>query len=116
MKKRYKLSKSIKKAWIQALESGKYSKNVRFLKGNNKHCPLGVLAEELGILKQHDRGYWGVPACEAPEDFLFEAVYFLDAYFLPDFIIPMDVQIDLTKISDESHTFDSSIDYIKKYL
>lgn len=43
--RKYKISKADRKAWIEALESGKYEQGMSFLKRGNKYCCLGVFGE-----------------------------------------------------------------------
>lgn len=45
-----KLKKETKNMWLEALRSGKYKQGQGCLKKRNRHCCLGVLAEEQGLI------------------------------------------------------------------
>jgi len=119
--KQFKLDKAVKKAWIQALESGKYKKGAGKLSSNNQYCCLGVLAEELGILKEHNN-IKGMKGCclkldiskpISKEDISHSVT---GGYLICDEILPPSVQLDLADINDDSNTFEPVIDYIRKNL
>jgi len=47
------LDKDIKKAWIEALRSGKYEQGRGYLKKDNCYCCLGVICEINNKLDEH---------------------------------------------------------------
>ncbi len=109
MTKRFKLSKSVKKAWIQALESGEYQKGIGALcNEDEEYCCLGVLAEELGTLEVSINSSIG-------KGYLGKAYMLLRNGSDWDYL-PEKVQEKLADINDKSDTFEPVVDYIKKNL
>lgn len=48
------MKKAIKTKWLKALRSGKYRQDTAYLCLKGKYCCLGVLAEEIGALKDFE--------------------------------------------------------------
>lgn len=90
--KKFRLNKSDKKKWVEALRSGKYKQGQGYLYNEGLHCCLGV-ACEIGLIK-----YSGA-ICLSTE------------------AIPGDIQGKLITFNDKKNrSFNWIAGYIERYL
>jgi hypothetical protein len=88
--------------WLTALESGEYLKGKGKLKekigGSYHYCCLGVLADIRGTLKRENGLFFDTEQ---------RSYYFIGS------IVDSVIQDKLSRINDNSETFDRVIEYIK---
>ncbi len=95
------LKQEVKERWVAALRSGQYKQGREDLCAHNCYCPMGVLAEQLGILEKAASG--GYSTVHGKVD------------WLPEDILPIEVQETLISLNDEQQKSLSEIaDYIER--
>lgn len=95
-----------KEVWVEALRSGEYKQGKRALARDTAegkvYCCLGVLAEQLGILREDN----------TVEDGIAGMPFFLGGV-LPDKYLNSETQKKLTKMNDNGATFEDIAEVIE---
>ena len=101
------MKSELKQKWIEALESGRYEKGVRALKGPDGYCCLGVLADITGNLKGEES-----PGFVVTKDGTAHYAY-LPKEIHSELGLEQKNMFDLARINDKSRTFKEVVEYIK---
>lgn len=109
-----KLNPTVKTAWLEALQSGKYKQGRHVLKSHGEHCCLGVLCELHQL-------HTGVNGWETGPNGRYE-LYLGSAGSVPEPVrcwsgLTYNVAVELTVLNDRRGlSFKQIAGYIRRYL